>query len=581
MNFRYVHPGPGRPSSLILGICLLALASVGTRIVWGSTLTPTDGAQAATARTWFVRSDGGDRKQCTGKADTAYKGQGTNRPCAFKDPQYLFTNDEYGNKGWIVAGGDTVILRGGPFRMGYRGPNAGDRWGLCPGDPFGCSMPPVPSGTAANPTRILGEHFADCSAKTQLFGGYGLGVVLDLASSKHVDVECLELTDHGQCSRVGAGDPQMEKCSSSYPLSDYAGTGILTNQQTSDLLLKNLDIHGFTSRGILGAIGGEVIVSHVRIAYNGGAGWDFDDGKGTSSATNAFVHASNLLVEWNGCNEEYPITHPHPARNCFDQDHGGYGDGVGTPDTALNFSCDHCIFRYNTQDGLDLLHTSGSAISITNSESYGNMGQQWKMGAMRSVIFRNNVTIHNCSRLGSPMSGAPEGYNRGLSLFCRAAGDGIAFATVNDGSYVLQNNTYLGYGTTSYDITCNGSCSKPNIIFQNNLHIGYKNPKDGRFPALFYTSNLPKNPFLSRDHNLYFRMRTCPSGSQERCIDPQLIGVPSWTDESSLDTVDLHLSAQSSARGSGVKIPEIGTDITGAARPDTAASDIGAFAFHP
>jgi hypothetical protein len=47
------------------------------------------------------------------------------------------------------------------------------------------------------------------------------------------------------------------------------------------VVLKNLDIHGLTGDGIIGAIGGEVTADHVRIAFNGSAGWDFDDGRGT------------------------------------------------------------------------------------------------------------------------------------------------------------------------------------------------------------------------------------------------------------------------------------------------------------
>lgn len=532
--------------------------------------------------TWYVRNDGGDRKQCTGKVDAGYRGHGSMQPCAFKHPQYLFTNDEYGDKRWIVSGGDTILLRGGPYRMGYRGPNTKDFWGLCPGDPYGCSMPPMPSGSGEHPTRLLGENYASCDKKTQLFGGYGLASVINLGGSRNVDVQCIELTDHGQCTRVGGGYPAAEGCSSSPPLSDYAGSGITTDKKSADISLKNLDIHGFTSRGIIGAIGGNVIVDHVRIAFNGDAGWDFDDGAGTPSAPGASVRATYLTVEWNGCNEEYPITHSIPVFSCFDQDHGGYGDGIGTPDTQLDFSCDHCTFRYNTQDGFDLLHTSGSLISIRNSTAYGNMGQQWKLGPMRKVLFQNNVTVHNCSRMSAPMSGAPENYHRYLSLFCRAAGDGIAMAVMDGGSYVLQNNSFAGYGTTSYDILCapKAPCTKSNIVYQNNLNIGYKNPADGRPPAIFYTQELAKNPFAARDHNIYYEMRSCPSGNNERCVDPRIAALTPWHGESSLDTIDFHLLSNSPARGMGAPIKDLAGDFDGADRPNGYPLDIGAFQFH-
>jgi hypothetical protein len=543
---------------------------------------PAKAAASSELNTWFIRTDGGDRKQCTGKVDAAYRGRGSNEPCAFNNPYQLITNGAYGNKDSLIKGGDTIIIRGGPYRMGYKGPGANDYWGNCPGDPYGCSMPPLPSGTAEHPTRLLGENYQHCDKKTQLFGGYALGVIIDLSGSKHVDVECLELTDHAQCTRIGAGHPASEGCRSDVPLSDYASVGIATNSETANVLLKNLDIHGLTSRGIIGAIGGEVTADHVRIAFNGGGGWDFDDGRGTKSAPDAFVHASYLTVEWNGCNEEYPITHAVPAFSCFDQNSGGYGDGVGTPGTTLNFTCDHCTFRYNTQDGLDLLHVTGSLITVTNSDSYGNMGQQWKMGAMRKVVFQNNLTVHNCRRMSAAMKGAPEGYHRYLSLFCRAAGDGIALSVDDNGTYIFQNNSFAGYGATSYDIECGGHCSKANIIFQNNLHIGYKDPvAGGELPAIFYTTGLPRNPFIEKDHNIYYNMRSCPFGFTEHCTNPKIAYMPSWNGEASLDGINFHLTSASPARGAGVAVQGLTKDYDGVQRPNNAAPDIGAFQYHP
>jgi hypothetical protein len=219
-----------------------------------------------------TRGLGGDRKQCTGKADAAYRGRGAAQPCAFNHPYYLFTNGEYGEKHWVVEGGDTVIVRGGPYRMGYKGPNAKDMWGSCPGDPYSCSMSPLPSGTPDRPTRLLGENYGTCGKKTQLFGGYALGSIISLQGSKNVDIECLELTDHGQCARIGGGYSASEGCSSSFPLSDYASAGIATSSETSGIVLKNLDIHGLTGDGIIGPIGGAVIADHVPIAFNGAAG---------------------------------------------------------------------------------------------------------------------------------------------------------------------------------------------------------------------------------------------------------------------------------------------------------------------
>ena len=534
---------------------------------------------SAPGDTWFIRQDGGNRDQCTGRVDAPYTGRGPRQPCAFKHPHYLFTDDRYGNKEWIVKGGDTVIIRGGPYRLGYKGPNRKDYWGDCPGSPYGCSMPPIPSGTAKNPTRFLGESYLACNNKTQLFGGYALGSIINLKGSTNVDLECLELTDHGQCTRSGGGQPARDICNTAYPLSDYAAVGVITDAATSSVVLKNLDIHGLTGEGIRGPIGGEVVADHVRIAFNGAAGWDFDDGKGTRNAPGALVRASYLTIEWNGCNEEYPITHTVPAYSCFDQDHEGYGDGVGTPDTLLDFTCDQCIFRYNTQDGLDLLHVKGSLISIKNSISYGNMGQQWKMGAMKSVLFQNNVTIHNCRRMSADVPGAPKNYNRYLSLFCRAAGDGIAFMVSDGGTYVFRNNSFAGYGATSYDIVCSGACTKANLTFQNNLHIGYRDQVGGDRPGVFYLNGVSPNVFAARDHNIYYNMRTCPPGEAERCVDPKIANSPEWKGEASLDGLDFHLTSTSPARGTGVSTVSSSENSTDGKHPSKEITDIGAFPF--
>lgn len=529
-------------------------------------------------RTWFIRSDGGDRSQCTGLVDEPYPGSGIQQACGFKHPYYLFTNDAYGNRDWVVRGGDTILIRGGPYRMGYKGPAAKDFWGSCPGDPYGCSMPPLPSGTAEQPTKLLGENYAACQKKTQLFGGYGLGSILNLSGTRHAIVQCLELTDHGQCSRGGAEPNSADRCKTDYPLSDYASTGIITDANTANILLKDLDLHGLVSRGILGPVGGTITADHLRIAFNGQSGWDFDDGRGTRSSPAALIRAAYLIVEWNGCNEEYPIRHAQPARICFDQDNGGYGDGVGTPDTPLNFTCEHCLFRYNTQDGLDLLHVSGSLLSVMDSTAYGNMGQQWKMGAMEKVLFRNNVTLNNCARMQKPIQGAPANFNRGLSLFCRAGGEGFAMAIRDGGHYTLQNNTLAGYGATSYEIHCSGSCISAQITFQNNLTVGFRDPERRLWPAIFYSSG-PAVPFRKRDHNVYFHMRSCPWGWTEHCVDPGLASGALPEDPDNLDTLDLHPGADSPARKSGAVIPELDHDHDGVVRPPGARPEIGAFQY--
>jgi len=537
--------------------------------------------------TWYVRPDGGTRHsgnvrkgQCDGQADAPYPGKGSNQHCAFNDYRYLYSDGTYNNKAWVISGGDTVIVHGGPWRVGQNGPNPRDSFGNDPGDPYNAFNPAIPSGTPSQHTRILGENYAQCTLKTQLFGGYAVAAVLNLKGAQYVDVQCLEITDHAQCTRVGAS-AYPARCNSGYPLSDYAGSGLVTDAHTHDIVLHDLDIHGLTSRAVIGAIGGLVTVNRVRLAYNGGAGWDFDDGNGTPSVHGS-VSASYLTVEWNGCNEEYPITHAYPAISCYDDNSGGYGDGVGTPNTPLDFICDHCIFRYNTQDGLDLLHVSGSNITVTNSIANGNMGQQYKLGAMTNVVFRNSVAIANCRRMAASFAGAPNSYNRYLSDFCRAE-DGVALNLAENGVVILENNSIAGYAATMFDVGCmRTNCSQSRIVFRNNVVLGFSNAayNSGLTPGLFYFGEgASAANFGVRKNNVYFGTRNlrCPTGyPDEKCADPRFSVQPVFRTEEDLDKIDLHPSPGSPLIHAGTVIPEIRSDYDGGGR-DLQGYDIGAF----
>jgi hypothetical protein len=225
---------------------------------------------------------------------------------------------------------------------------------------------------------------------TQLYGGFGVGSTLNLSGAQYVDVECIELTRHSQC--VEHGDPRLPSdCNRDFPgTDDYATEGITTNTQTHDLLLQDMWIHRFPDRGIIGPIGGVVTANRVDVAYNGMAGWDFDDGSGsnkgngTASLPGSVWNFNYSTIEWSGCNEAYPGT---GAISCYGQSNGGYGDGVGTPPgTCLTANIDHSTFRYNTQDGLDLGHidTGKCSMKITNSMAYGNSGGTSSGGRMKT-----------------------------------------------------------------------------------------------------------------------------------------------------------------------------------------------------
>ena len=520
----------------------------------------------AWSTTWYVRTDGGTRYsakatkgQCDGSADKAYPGHGVNQPCAFSDVRYLWTDGSYTTSiaasafpswGWIGAGGDTYIIRNGPWRVGQSGPTPKDGFGLY-GDPYDAGAPAPPAGSASQPTRILGEHYANCTEtnKTQLFGGYAVSSVLNLGTA-YVAVECLELTRHSDCIHFGEpADPA--RCNGNYPLDDFASEGIVTDTHTRDVLLQDLWIHGFTSRGIIGPIGGLVSAVRVDIAYNGSAGWDFDDGKATPSV-NGVLKLDHTTVEWNGCNQTYPAG---GAISCYGQSSAGYGDGIGTPShTCLSAIVTDSTFRYNTQDGLDLLHndTGNCPINITNSTSYGNNGAQFKWGSHSTpVTFTNNTVIGNCRRLSAVMPGQRSSYNKYLQDFCRAQ-DAIAINFEAGGTLLFAGNTIVSYSPTTIDISCEGNCATSTMTFKDNIVMGYDNQ------ATYNGGGQPGGPggfyfgarigHIVRSNNLFFGVREmkCPTGFPgEKCADPKFVDEPHFSKEQDLDHFNFHLSTSS------------------------------------
>ncbi len=143
---------------------------------------------------------------------------------------------------------------------------------------------------------------------------------------------------------------------------------MITDQNTHDILLQDMWIHGFTSRGIIGPIGGTVTATRVDIAYNGAAGWDFDDGNSTPNV-NGVINLSDVTIEWNGCNQAVSryrrglLLQPEHRRIRRRHWHAG-------PEPVSPRNVDHSIFRYNTQDGYDMLHNDAGncTMSITDSD---------------------------------------------------------------------------------------------------------------------------------------------------------------------------------------------------------------------
>ncbi len=132
-------------------------------------------ALPVSGETWYVRKDGGTRNsagkkgQCDGKADAPYSGKGQH--CAFKEVAYLAYDGTYSAGGsWVIAGGDTVHIAAGQYRVGYRGPNAQDHDGLATaGNPYAPGLPACPfrHGRSSH-----ADHWEHGAKSTQIFAGY-------------------------------------------------------------------------------------------------------------------------------------------------------------------------------------------------------------------------------------------------------------------------------------------------------------------------------------------------------------------------------------------------------------------------
>ena len=594
--------------------------------------------------TWFVRTDGGTEfsanvptGQCNGLADVAYPGTGVNQNCAFNDVRYLWADNSGNPNAWVIAGGDTVVIRGctalssqtNPSnpncRLGYDNATNGNAPNLWCG--FGnpntvCFNPPIPAGSTSQPTQILGgcafgtytctpisnKYPYGTTNETQLFGGFALTWAFNLGSTSNVTIEGIELTTHnGVCT--SAGSPSFPRgCSTSPPYDDFAANGFLFNTTSSNIVMQDVYVHGMNAAGLDGPIGGPISMTRVFSGFNAFAGWNFDDGDGTNDAPGSGINAETVTMMFNGCYEQFPITATYPAQVCYDTNSGGFGDswsgqGVGTESVLTSFICDHCVDDYNTKDAFIGPHISIPTLTITNSVAIGNMGSNWKWGGEdgvpATVTFQNNLTVNNCTRMEAPITGVPSTYNQFLTGFCRAGGNGMASVIPIGSIWNLQNNTFITAQQTALfvacvapDTTCAATINSTNNVFLGfvdpNNPIGSPAPPNSATVATLY--ELPAGTTLNVSHNDEFGMKdgTCPSTTNGTiCSDPLFVNEPAQTwpgAESDLDVFNafsagnsFNITSGSPLRGTGVTVSGLTTDFNGTARPSPPS--IGAVEF--
>ena len=529
-------------------------------------LLPCRGAYAAT---YYVRTDGGTASQCTGLVDAAYPGSGAGQPCGWSHPFWAL--DGGGN--WRISGGDTIVVGPGNYMMGFGAPNTS---GWCDSaGAFACHLPPLPSGSAAMPTRVAGKGWsAGCANPPELWGTERTDMVLNLDGSSNVELDCLEVTDHSACVEFHA-NAAVECERNNYPYGEWA-SGAIYAADSSSVIVRDLNVHGLANYGVLAGRLTDWTVERTRIAGNGWVGWNGD--LGGPSGNGGAMTFRFLTVEWNGCAETYPGQQPD---HCWAQQMGGYGDGLGTGATAGNWTFEDSTFRYNTSDGLDMLYVGnggiGGRVDVRRTLATSNAGDQIKVGGAATVV--NSVMVSRCSFFDNQ----PFGQEMVAGDHCRAGGSAIVVDLEPGAQAALVNDTISGEGDCLAIFECN-SCTgggseavtMVNSVLQG--HVDWFQPWEQSCfmwdPAGLATGNHDYNVvFDAKDDN-----NDCAAGGNNLCgQDPLLV-------DAALGSFDGHLRVGSPAIDNGLAVGSLGGlvpdhDFEGGARPTGAGVDRGAYEY--
>lgn len=400
----------------------------------------------APVETYYIRNDGGNFEQCTGLSNTPYPGNGSQQDCAFNHLYELLPPGADAR----MPGGSVVHIASGEYRMGYT-KDIYDS-GNCYKDwPYGCYMGKIPPGPSVNqPTRILGEGWdQECSNAPVLMGVNKNKRLLNLEESNNVDIRCLEVTDnmacvenhlHGYSART-AGQygydiyrDHAQVCrrdpngSDTDPLGDWAVGGIYS-QDSNNVILKDINIHGLSSYGIKAGRISNWLMEDVNIVGNGSVGFDGDISGDDHNSGDIVMRRVN--ISWNGCVEQLDGS----IAGCWGQDAGGYGDGIGTGATDGHWIIEDSVVANNTSDGVDLLYVENGHVSIARTIASGNAGNQFKV-AGESMLIENSIGISNCAHFKD------QAYDAATNL-CRAGGNTIGFSFFTDTSRAALINSYV------------------------------------------------------------------------------------------------------------------------------------------
>ena len=474
-------------------------------------------SSTALSATYYVRPDGGTAAQCNGTVDAPASAAPN---CAWASPAVALPMGDgqygYAIPAALIKSGDTLVIESGSYMIGYSStPVAGTQGQACNQDnTYECEITNIPSGIdATHPTVITG----DCSSPPELWGTQRNGSIFYLSGQHDVEIDCLELTDHSNCITYYP-DAAYACNRSTYPYGTWADTGIHADHVTN-LTLQHLNIHGFADQGInAGALSGNTVLNDVTIRGNGWAGYNGDlGGNNASSSDSGTITIENSTVSWNGCTENYPST---TIFNCWGQQEGGYGDGLGESQTGGNWRIINSSFIGNTQDGLDLLYADGTgSVFVNQVTSMWNAGNQIKISGNSTV--ENSVVVGDCSYLQGwgAMSDAD---------LCRASGAALSLSvTATNQTINVLYSTVAGNGDCLINGGTHGGFNSPDKTdvynYQNNIFLGAYYYRAGRNACLDWYTDASTNPFtVNYDNNIVWAVKDniCPAGSI--CKDPLL-----------------------------------------------------------
>jgi len=557
-----------RSFSLILAIAILSRTLM-LRESLASQAAPTVPlpVPGEAANTYYVRTDGGSNRNCTGLVDAAYPGGGSNQPCAWNHPFRAFPPGGTPR----IAGGDTLIIRAGKYRMGLNAPGASncDAAGA-----FDCVMPPVPSGPdASHPTRVLGAGWdSGCAKPPQLWGAERPWYVLNLTDSSNVEVGCLEITDHSDCVEFHTGGLACER--DDPPYGDWAAYGLYAEDSDS-VYLHDLNIHGLAGGGVHAGRLSNWTVEDVRVVGNGWVGWDGDLWDDDGDSNSGALTFRRFSVEWNGCGETYPDQQP---TGCWAQTAGGYGDGFATGRSGGNWLIEDSSIRYNTSDGLDFLYVSepGSSVTIRRTIVEGNAGNQVK-NYRGPFTLQDSIVVGNCGFFdGQPFTHDVDN--------CRALGVALAIGLTRGGQATVTHNTLTSEGDCLVTAECSsGNCNgTENVLLQNNIYQGqtdFLQPFEKT--CLVYQETFPSDPF-TLNYSLINNVKddACPG-------DHNLCGVSPGLANLNMDRFNADLSSDSPAIDAGNNAACTASDWRGLPRPQdgdgngSPVCDMGAIEYKP